>query len=70
MGCSLEAEIAYKENEVPIGCVFVKDGKVIAKGHNFTNASGNVGVHTWMEPVGYVARRDGCNCRDTSIEWK
>lgn len=29
-----EAEKAYKNNEVPIGCVVVKDGKVIGSGYN------------------------------------
>ena len=29
-----EALIAYQEDEVPVGCVIVKDGKVIAKSHN------------------------------------
>ena len=29
-----EAEIALKHDEIPIGCVIVKDGKVIGRGHN------------------------------------
>ena len=29
-----EAEKAYKKLEVPVGAVIVKDGKIIAKGHN------------------------------------
>lgn len=29
-----EALIAYQEDEVPVGCIIVKDGKVIAKSHN------------------------------------
>ena len=29
-----EAKLAALEDEVPIGCVIVKDGKVIAKAHN------------------------------------
>jgi len=30
----LQAQKAFEEDEVPIGCVIVKDGKVIAKAHN------------------------------------
>ena len=29
-----EAEKAFDEKEIPIGCVIVKDGVVIGKGHN------------------------------------
>lgn len=29
-----EAMKAYKKHEVPVGCVLVKDGKVISKAHN------------------------------------
>ncbi|KAG9242806.1 cytidine deaminase-like protein [Calycina marina] len=35
------AELALKTNEVPVGCVFVHDGKVIGRGMNATNASHN-----------------------------
>lgn len=29
-----EAEIAIANDEIPIGCVIVKDGKIIGRGHN------------------------------------
>ena len=29
-----EAEIALANDEIPIGCVIVKDGKIIGRGHN------------------------------------
>ena len=30
----LQEKVAMKKNEVPIGCVIVKDGKIIARAHN------------------------------------
>lgn len=29
-----EAQKAYKELEIPVGCIIVKDGKIIARAHN------------------------------------
>ena len=39
---SLQAKAAVAIGEVPVGCVFVKDGKIIARGHNLTNQTRNV----------------------------
>lgn len=40
-----EAKIAYNNNEVPVGAVIVKDGKVIAKAHNLKRNSNNIMNH-------------------------
>ena len=51
-------KLAYKEalkaleiNEVPIGCVIVKDGKVIAKGYNQRNKKKTVLGHAEISAV-------------------
>lgn len=36
------AEMALGSDETPVGCVFVRDGEVIGRGINGTNASLNV----------------------------
>lgn len=36
-----QAKKALESAEVPVGCVFVNNGKVIGEGHNFTNNSKN-----------------------------
>ena len=40
-----EAETAALEDEVPIGCVIVKDNKVISKGHNLRETTHDVTSH-------------------------
>jgi tRNA(Arg) A34 adenosine deaminase TadA len=38
----LQAEEALAVGEVPVGCVFVRDGEIIAKARNRTNELRNV----------------------------
>ena len=40
-----EAEKAFKKNEVPVGCVIIKDDKVIAKAHNLRQTKKSVLGH-------------------------
>lgn len=38
------AQLALQSDETPVGCVFVRDGEVIGRGINGTNASLNVSI--------------------------
>jgi tRNA(adenine34) deaminase len=40
-----EAELAYQENEVPIGAVIVYNGKIIARNHNRKEAENDATAH-------------------------
>ena len=40
-----EAQKAYEEKEVPVGCVVVKDDEIIARGHNVREKSQTVFSH-------------------------
>ncbi|KAM0673983.1 tRNA(adenine34) deaminase [Gurleya vavrai] len=40
-----EAKIALSIKEFPIGCIIVKNGKIIASGHNLTNKLSNPLAH-------------------------
>lgn len=40
-----EAKKAYKKNDVPIGCVIVKDGRIISKAHNKKEIKKNAIMH-------------------------
>jgi len=43
-----EAKKAFEEDEVPIGCVLVQDGEVIAKGHNQVETLQDATAHAEM----------------------
>ena len=46
-----EAAEAYAEDEVPIGAVVVLNNKVIAKGHNRTEALSDATAHAEMQAI-------------------
>lgn len=48
----MQAEEALAASEVPVGCVFVRDGKAIARARNRTNELRNVFLHI---PVGLTS---------------
>ncbi|EIN10198.1 cytidine deaminase-like protein [Punctularia strigosozonata HHB-11173 SS5] len=45
------AEEALAASEVPVGCVFVRDGKIIAKARNRTNQLRNATRHAELEAI-------------------
>lgn len=46
-----QAQVSYKNDEVPIGAVVVKDGVVIARAHNTRNASRNAVEHAELVAI-------------------
>lgn len=61
-----EAQQAFDEKEIPIGCVIVKDGVVIGKGHNQIEMLKDATAHAEILSIGSAAskldnwRLDGC----------
>ena len=61
-----EAQKAFEEKEIPIGCVIVKDGVVIGKGHNQIEMLKDATAHAEILSIGTAAgkldnwRLDGC----------
>lgn len=52
MGMALkEAEKAYNENEVPVGCIIVCNNKIIGKGYNLTEKLNDVTAHAEMQAI-------------------
>ncbi|THH13325.1 hypothetical protein EW146_g6878 [Bondarzewia mesenterica] len=45
------AEEAFATSEVPVGCVFVRDGKIIAQARNRTNELRNATRHAELEAI-------------------
>jgi len=61
-----EAQRAFEEDEVPVGAVVVKDGRVVGRGHNRTEALKDATAHAEMIAITSAAeyfgdwRLDGC----------
>lgn len=62
----IEARKAYVKDEVPIGAVIVKDGKVIARGHNTRQQTQNAVNHAEMIAIQKACKKVGswrlCDC--------
>lgn len=54
-----EAQKAYKELEVPIGAVIVKDGKIIARGHNQKEAKADATMHAEIIAIKKASKKLG-----------
>ncbi|MGE3062872.1 MAG: nucleoside deaminase [bacterium] len=54
-----EAEKAFEKNEVPIGCVIVKDGKIIARAHNTMEKDKSTFSHAEIKAIKKAQKREG-----------
>ena len=54
-----EAKKAGKIQEVPIGCVIVSDGKIIARGYNRRNIDKNTLAHAELSAIKKASRKMG-----------
>lgn len=54
-----EAQKAFDKEECPIGCVIVKDGKIIARGHNLKVTQNNALKHAEMVAINKASRKLG-----------
>lgn len=51
-----QAQKAWKLQEVPIGCVIVKDGKILARGYNRRNTDKNTLAHAELLAIRKASR--------------
>ncbi|MFI3241590.1 MAG: nucleoside deaminase [Alphaproteobacteria bacterium] len=52
-----EAQKAFEKDEVPVGAVVVKDGKVIAKAHNKCEHTNNATFHAEMIAINKACKK-------------
>ena len=55
----LEAEKAYAKEEIPIGCVAVKNGKIVARGHNLRETNDDPTSHAEIVCIRRAAKKHG-----------
>lgn len=62
----LEAKKALEKNEVPVGCVIVKDGEIIARAHNLKESTQDATGHAEINAIRIASKKigswrlDGC----------
>ena len=54
-----EAKKAYKLEEVPIGCVIVRENKIIARGYNRRNTDKNTLAHAEISAIKKASKKTG-----------
>ena len=52
-----EAEKAYNKLEVPVGCVIVKDDKIIARGHNLKEIKNDTTMHAELIAIRKASKK-------------
>lgn len=54
-----EARKAYEKNEIPVGAVIVKDGKIIARGHNLKEIKKDTTCHAEIIAIKKASKKLG-----------
>ena len=55
-----QAKKAYALEEAPIGCVIVREGRIIARGYNRRNTEGNALAHAELSAIKKASKKKRC----------
>lgn len=55
----VEARLALQEGELPVGCVIVRGGEIIARGHNLRQQTGDPTAHAEIVAIRRAAEQVG-----------
>ena len=53
----IEANKAYKNGDVPVGCIIIKDNKIIAKAYNKKEKKGNAIMHAEIIAINKACKK-------------
>ena len=66
-----QAKKAYDIDEVPIGCVIVQNGKIIARGYNRRNTDKSVLAHAEIAAISKACKKTGdWRLEDPDVCWR
>ena len=54
-----EAEKAYQKEEVPVGCIIVRDGEIIARAHNTVEEDKHPLAHAELKAIDEAVKKTG-----------
>jgi len=64
----LEAGQSLLSSDVPVGCIIVRDGEIIARGHNSREADGDATAHAEIQAIREASTVLGCwNLSDCTL---
>lgn len=62
-----EAQLGFKENEVPVGCVIFNDEKILTKSHNLCNLLNDPTMHAEVIAINNIKNNKNINFNELTI---
>ncbi|MCQ2252258.1 MAG: nucleoside deaminase [Bacteroidales bacterium] len=62
-----EAEIAFDDDEIPVGAVVVANGRIVARAHNYTQHLNDVTAHAEMQAITMASSQGGKYLPDATL---